>query len=389
MARPDLLTLGRMLLSRPLLRASWQAWWSNELDAPGPAWLSWLWTALFALALGTLITLIGFAQHARGDDWTDAGNWRHWFGVNLFISALVSTCVHLSYALALRAVGKARVRQWPDGRRHLLFSVVTVLAVGLSWPLAVHWSGFELNLWGKQSQSGQVGLGSLLFVLLLSVLFNVHAASRARALAAQRREANARLQLLQAQIEPHFLFNSLAHVVSLIDTDPARAKALLESFTDYLRASLSGLRQAEHSLGDELRLVQAYLQVQGHRMAHRLRVHIDVPEALLGLSLPALLLQPLVENAVVHGLEPTVDGGTVTVKARVQDDRLWIDVDDDGQGLGPSAHPRGSGTALLNIRERLKHHVGGQASLDMHSPDLGGTHCRLDLPLPTPRETPP
>jgi LytS/YehU family sensor histidine kinase len=206
-------------------------------------------------------------------------------------------------------------------------------AVALAWPVTVSLSGYELSLWGNLNRAGQVGLGSLVAVLLMSVPFNLHAANRAHRLAAERREAEARLQLLQAQIEPHFLFNSLAHVLSLIEADPPQARALLEHFVDCLRASLGGLRQPSHTLGDELRLVRAYLQVQGHRMGDRLRVHWDVPDKLPTLPPPALLRQPLVENALQHGLEPALDGGSLWISARKQGQGWHLSVRDDGLGL--------------------------------------------------------
>ncbi len=364
-----------------LLQQSWNDWITNELDPVGPVWLPWLWSAVFALGLGLCITLIGFAQHARGADWTSLANWRHWLSVNLFISFFVTAAVHSLYALTVASLGKARIRRWPDRRRHLLFGLVTLVAVALAWPVAVSLSGYELSLWDNPTRAGQVGLGSLLAVLLMSVLFNLHAANRAHRLAAERREAEARLQLLQAQIEPHFLFNSLAHVLSLIEVDPPQARALLEHFVDYLRASLGGLRQPSHTLGDELHLVRAYLQVQGHRMGDRLSVHWDVPDNLLALPLPALLLQPLVENALQHGLEPAVDGGSLWISARQQGHRWQLSVRDDGLGLGEQRATRGHGSALANIRSRLQHLPGGRGELSLVRVAPHGTLCRLDLPV--------
>ncbi|HEX7438307.1 MAG TPA: histidine kinase, partial [Caldimonas sp.] len=133
---------------------------------------------------------------------------------------------------------------------------------------------------------------------------------------AENQATEAQLRLLQAQIEPHFLFNTLANVVGLIEADPPRAKLMLESFIDYLRSSLGGLRGERHTLGEEIDLIDAYLRVIAIRMAHRLHYEIDVPDALRALPLPALSLQPLVENAVVHGLEPKIEGGRVRVDAR-------------------------------------------------------------------------
>ncbi|MEP7101280.1 MAG: histidine kinase, partial [Burkholderiales bacterium] len=197
----------------------------------------------------------------------------------------------------------------------------------------------------------------------------------------------AQLRLLQAQMEPHFLFNTLANVVSLMEADTARAKAMLESFTDYLRASLVSLRKPEHALGDELDLVEAYLRVVKVRMDDRLHYRIEVPADLRAQRVPALSLQPLVENAVVHGLEPSIEGGQIVVSARVDRGRLVIRVADDGVGLGtPSRTARpGSGTALNNLRERLSQTHAERAALTLEAAAPHGVLATLTLPAGAPR----
>ena len=139
------------------------------------------------------------------------------------------------------------------------------------------------------------------------------------------RANEAQLRLLQGQMEPHFLFNTLANVISLIDADAPRAKHMLEALTDYLRASLGGLRHDDSTLAAELDLARRYLELMQTRMGDRLRFEIDVDEALGRAALMPLVLQPLIENAVKHGLEPQVDGGTVRVTAT----RIAV----DGAGL--------------------------------------------------------
>ena len=132
----------------------------------------------------------------------------------------------------------------------------------------------------------------------------------------------AQLRLLQAQIEPHFLFNTLANVQGLIDYEPNLAKRMLDAFTVYLRASLLQMRAQDVSLGEELELVQSYLTVMQCRMGERLRWQLDIPAELRAARIPPLLLQPLIENAIHHGLEPQIDGGQLALRARM-----------DGQGL--------------------------------------------------------
>ena len=174
----------------------------------------------------------------------------------------------------------------------------------------------------------------------------------------------------------------LANVVSLMDGDAPRAKAMLESFTDYLRASLGSLRRDAQTLGDELALVEAYLHIIGIRMEGRLQYRIDVPDALRALTLPSLSLQPLVENAVQHGLEPQIVGGSVVIAARVEADSLVVTVTDDGLGLNaPGASTRrGTGTALANIRERLKQRFGERGQLTLEPLTPHGVRATLRLP---------
>ena len=201
---------------------------------------------------------------------------------------------------------------------------------------------------------------------------------------AEKRATEAQLRLLQAQIEPHFLFNTLANVVALIDHEPAKARQMLGAFTDYLRASLTGLRRDVGPLADELALAEAYLRVQQSRMEERLRFVIEADENVRAALLPPLLLQPLVENAVQHGLEPTLDGGTVRVQARAEGGELVIEVHDDGRGLhapprkaagqrrGAGQHPR---TAGATLRQRPPAWRSSAAD--------PGTVARLRLPLET------
>jgi len=193
-----------------------------------------------------------------------------------------------------------------------------------------------------------------------------------------QRLTHTELKLLQAQIEPHFLFNTLSNVASLIETDPRDARRMLEHFTDYLRAGLQRTRAHDTTLADELAVITAYLEIQAMRMGKRLRYHIDVPDDLRALALPPLLIQPLVENAVKHGLEPKLDGGTVQVSARRAHDTLTIDVIDTGLGLR-AEHPTGIG--LNNIRERLRALYGERGSIVILDRAPSGVEVRLTFPI--------
>ena len=186
------------------------------------------------------------------------------------------------------------------------------------------------------------------------------------------------LQLLQAQIEPHFLFNALANVISLIDNSPDSARKMLEHLSDYLRTSLQRTRTEQTTVQDEVDLLTAYLSVQQIRMGERLRFDVDCPASLLNVPLPALLVQPLVENAIKHGLEDAPDGGSVTIRFQRHDDALLISVTDDGAGIQQNAS---DGVGLENIRERLALLYDETARLTLRENPTSGVKAEISLPL--------
>ncbi|WP_269531044.1 sensor histidine kinase [Chitinimonas sp. BJYL2] len=194
-----------------------------------------------------------------------------------------------------------------------------------------------------------------------------------------RQLVQAQLRMLQAQIEPHFLFNTLASVQSLIDVSPGTAKQMLGLFNDYLRASLTRTRHAEGTVGQEIELLEAYLGILQIRMADRLRFEIDCPAVLRDTPLPPMLIQPLVENAIRHGLEPKVEGGLVRIALATTGEALHITVTDTGLGL--SRAETGQGLGLANVRARLATLYGEQAQLMLQANPAGGVTATMTLPL--------
>lgn len=206
--------------------------------------------------------------------------------------------------------------------------------------------------------------------------------ARARRQALRAEALEARLRLLQGQIEPHLMFNVLANVQSLMEYDPPRAKRMLETFCDYLRSGLSQLRETDSTLGAELEMARGYLSLMQIRMEARLAFRIEAGTGARAALMPALMLQPLVENAIHHGLEPKLEGGCIVVSADVDAGRLRIRVRDDGLGLDvPSRRLRpGTGIALANLRTRLQTRFGADASLALRPGEDGGAEAVLDLP---------
>jgi sensor histidine kinase YesM len=199
--------------------------------------------------------------------------------------------------------------------------------------------------------------------------------------ASARLLAEARLRALQAQIEPHFLYNTLANVVSLIGPQPAQAQHMLERFIDYLRASLNASREERSTLGAETRLIAAYLDVLKVRMGDRLRYRIEVPDELKQFVIAPMLLQPVVENAIAHGLEPKVEGGEVVLSARVQGEQLCLQISDTGAGLSTAPSKPGGGVGLSNLRDRLRTLYDGAAQVQLLENQPCGMTVRLLLPL--------
>lgn len=375
-----------MHLNRQLLRESWHSWVSSDLRTPaGPAWLQWVWTGLFCLALAAAFTLLGFLAFARGNDaWRHVSGWFYWYGRNLVVCLTIGIIIHLLYLAARHVPGlPARVARWAGWQRTLFFTSLPLLGLVVGWPLGVLLAGADVRVWTSSRDGTSIIVGSVGLSLLLTFLMHHYFASKTRQIEAERRASEAQLRLLQGQIEPHFLFNTLANVISLVEHDPPRARQMLETFTDYLRASLGALRHDNATLGTELDLAQAYLGLLKMRMEDRLQVHLDVDASLRDLRLPPLLLQPLIENAVHHGLEPALGGGTVSVSARVAGTALVLEVHDNGCGLHAAprrAGPGGHGMALQNIRQRLLSRYGSMAGLHIENAHPG-TRARITLPL--------
>jgi len=196
-------------------------------------------------------------------------------------------------------------------------------------------------------------------------------------LAFERETSEARLQVLQAQVEPHFLFNVLANVRRLYRTDRAAGREMLGNLMRILDVALPHMREARSCVGRELELVEAYLGVQRVRMGRRLNFAIDVPAPLHGLEMPTMMLLTLVENAVRHGLGPRPEGGTIRIAARLDGAQLRVDVADDGMGFRAAS---GAGTGLANIRARLAALHGESARLELAANEPRGLVATLRLP---------
>jgi LytS/YehU family sensor histidine kinase len=222
------------------------------------------------------------------------------------------------------------------------------------------------------------------FVSAIAFLRGREAAQRMALLQSQaererltRQGVQAELKLLQAQVEPHFLFNTLANLRFLVTTDSAQALSMLDHLIHYLRVALPEIRAESSTLGREVELARAYLEIMRIRMGGALEISTDVPPELAGVAFPPLVVLTLVENAIKHGIAP-LGRGRVSVRAESAHGRLRVIVEDDGRGL---VEPIGQGVGLGNVRERLRALYGETARLDLSGRTGGGTVASVEVPL--------
>jgi signal transduction histidine kinase len=206
--------------------------------------------------------------------------------------------------------------------------------------------------------------------------------------ALKRQLTEARLTTMQAQVEPHFLFNTMASVDHLIEVAPQRASQMQKSLIQYLRAAMPHMRDTTSNMGREAQLVKSYLEILKFRMEERLEFAVDVPPGLASAEIPPMMLLSLVENAIKHGLEPKPEGGRIDVKAEIAHGKLRVSVADTGLGFMPTNAPtRGTGVGLANINERLAMLYPGQAQLVVTANQPSGTLCTIELPYRVTQKT--
>ena len=363
---------------RASLRQAWAAFWVLRKHRAEPAWARLSIAA--ALALSVSLALVMLAGLLRLS-WFDRSWWQNvalplvCIGVAIGIT-LLGWFRTLEMVAAEAVLERLRTGGW---RSRLILNALAAVGIVLGCAAGIGLlSAFGAPRAADWVAQSQHRIHFALFMLVLITGNLIVWSLRTRELAARRRASEAQLHLLQAQIEPRFLFNTLADVQGLLDCDPERARQMLEEFTDYLRASLGQLRRADSTLAAELTMVECYLQLMRLRMGDAVVFSIDASAEARTAVVPPLLLQPLVENAIRHGLAPRDGNGSVHVHAVVRGGRLAIAVRDDGVGL-PAA-PAPAGLALANIRARLQARYGSNASLTLDRQALGAC-ATIDLPF--------
>jgi signal transduction histidine kinase len=288
----------------------------------------------------------------------------------------------------------AEQRKYNDARRRvralrvffmhaLIYLVVNTLLIVINLLTSPHrfWAGATLMSWGMGLAVHGLIVWSRVGLLGRDweerKIAEYMARDQVRTLSTEKQLVEAQMRLLQAQIEPHFLFNTLANVVSLIEPAPQKATLMLEHFIAYLRASLAASRATQGTVAQEARLLRDYLALIKIRMGERLQYRVDVDPSLERVPLAPMLLQPVVENAVKHGLEPKIEGGHLSVRLERRGPRMLAVIEDDGMGFRPGA---GSGVGLANLRERLAVLYDGDAQVRIEE-RTPGTAVLIEIPL--------
>jgi signal transduction histidine kinase len=310
-------------------------------------------------------------------------------GLLWMLQATAFGTVFVSAMLAVLVVGYQRLRRrGAVGRGPLLGLVAQAVVMGITTQWLFHAVATDgqspLNYVGFAYEVQRLLTISLLFAIAYDHMVRARQTNNAlhrtqlQRLQLDRELNNAHLQLLQAQVEPHFLFNTLANLRRLVRTEPSAAQAMLADLLRYLAEALPRLRDERSTLAREAALVRAYLALHQVRMGARLKFKIDVPDELLELPVPPMVLLTLVENAIKHGIGPQVEGGDILVQARWQHDGdLMLSVADSGRGLIAGS---GHGSGLANLRARLKALHGNAAALSLTANQPQGVVAKVVLP---------
>jgi len=200
---------------------------------------------------------------------------------------------------------------------------------------------------------------------------------RIKRLTSEKKAVESNLRLLQAQIEPHFLFNTLSNIMSLLETDLEKAKSMLVDLIHYLRTSLSKTRNKTTTIAQEMEMIRAYLNIFKIRMGDRLRYNIDIPDTIKDFPFPPMLIQPLVENAIRHGLEPKIEGGELSIRGKEKGDILQLEITDTGMGFNEDED---TGVGLSNVRERLQSLYGDKGHLILEENRPSGLKAIIEIP---------
>lgn len=342
--------------------------------------------AIGILLLTTVLKLIAYSAQTRYP--VHASQWK----TDAVIDAVFIVCVMLAVLVADEAVSRG-AKRWQT----YLYAVTAgcAFAAWAQWTLVLPrlpWENFLMTT----ADADDIAIQP--FALFLRALFyasigcfiyvnrrtarlaagRMHAAEIARGLA-RRRTFESRLQAMQARVEPQFLFNTLAQVGELYEQDPGKAGQMLDDLISYLRAALPHLRESSSTLGRELDLARAYLDIMRVRLGSRLAFEIDIPDEVRGATMPPMMLLPLIDHALVYGLQPGDLRGSIRIETEARSGRLCISIIDSGVGFVPEGHAAN----LASIGERLHALYGDNARFELERMRERGTRATLEIPYET------
>jgi sensor histidine kinase YesM len=306
------------------------------------------------------------------------------FGGGFAVNFIVAQCIGISIcSLALTAFYLFRPAHPSFMLVLVMIAIITGTVVG--WIVGSIAAGLTISLF--EQRFVPVMILGIMFGSIISYFFSYRERisraetliqeERIKRLANEKEMAETSLRLLQAQIEPHFLFNTLSNILSLLDADLEKGKSMLADFIRYLRTALPRTREETTTVGQEMEMIQAYLNIFKVRMGDRLRYRVEIPESMNDLAFPPMLVQPLVENSIRHGLEPKIGGGELIIRGQDEQDVIRLEVSDTG--LGFDEHGT-TGIGLSNIRERLESLSGNKGRLILEENTPSGLKATIEVP---------
>ena len=356
------------------------------VDSPAPPFVTW---RRLALIFGVWALVAVMNTQTLGFTLTRTGRYFNW--IPIFASNLSSCMLWAVFTPYLLALGRRfRIERgvWP---MHLALHLAVALAFTMldvyMWKLEAPYirpgmPAFVLPYLVEVSRQLALDLGWYFIIIALAHAEYYAAVSRVESVRRARLQSQldaARLDALQSQLRPHFLFNTLTTIAEQVYSDPSGADTMITRLSRLLRSSFVDPEVQEVTLRQELELLQNYLDIARVRFRERLTIDLDVHPNALDAFVPRFLLQPLAENALHHGIEPMESGGRLEIRVRVHQETMTLELEDDGVGLSPSG--KRAGTGLRNTRERLTHLYGDAGHLEIMSRPTGGTTVRVTLPF--------
>ena len=315
-------------------------------------------------------------------------------GNDFLANLILSQVIGLSIMCSLQGVYELRHRYTKKTDMNFVLTIFSIMVgaligVTIAWYFSARSAGVNISdavAIDYRNIIQSLFLGLIFGIIVINFFMSREKLAKAKAelqqhkislLDNEKRMLESELKLLQSQVEPHFLFNTLSNIIGLIEKSPMRGKILLESLTHYLRATLEYSRIDSATLEDELRMVKAYLEIFKERMGKRLQYKIDVDKELYQQPFPPMLLQPIVENSIKHGLESLVDGGCINILGDRKANKARLIVEDSGVGLDQEV---GTGVGLSNVQQRLKALYGDMASLILEENQPSGLRVVIEIP---------